>query len=180
MPSRYLSVDVGTSTFLSGSEFVDALDALGTADAVQWSTEEATSSPHIGVNLHVGDNWVIGTKYQSKRRSVLEIRRELPPFIDRVTSSTTWFSIVAERTIVSNERHSLFAAAGASRAISKGSAQINGAASSIRITEVDPLIRTGYSYKWKRWETQLTVTKRFADDDSDEIVGLSLRHRFTN
>lgn len=169
------SVDVGWSTFSDDSQFLDVVGTLGPPEVRQWSVSETLSTPHLGVNVHLGDNWVFGAKYQTAKQSTLEIRRNTTPLIDRINSTTGWSSVFVERQLVSNSRYAWHATAGATRAVTKLSARIDGVSRSNRMIEVDPMIGTGYTVKWKNWSMRLTAKRRFADDNATEYLALTFR-----
>ena len=170
-----LSADVGWSTFSDDSQFLDVVGMLGPPEVRQWYVREKLSTPHLGVNVHLGDNWVFGAKYQTAKQSTLEIRRNTTPLVDRITSTTEWSSVFVERQLMSNSRYAWHATAGATRAITKLSARIDGVSTSNRIIEVDPMIGTGFTVKWKNWSMRLTAKRRFADDDATEFLALTFR-----
>lgn len=169
------SVDVGWSTFSDDSQFLDVVGTLGPPEVRQWYVREKSGTPHLGVNVHLGENWVIGTKYQTRKQSTLEIRRNTTPLIDRINSTTGWSSVFVERQLISNSRYAWHASAGATRAVTKLSARMDGVSSSSRIIEVDPIIGTGYTVQWKNWSMRLTAMRRFADDNATEFLALTFR-----
>ena len=169
------SVDVGWSTFSDDSQFLDVVGTLGPPEVRQWSVSETVSTPHLGVNVHLGENWVIGTNYQTRKQSTLEIRRNTTPLVDRINSTTGWSSVFVERQLISNTRYAWHATAGATRAVTKLSARMDGVSSSSRIIDVDPIIGTGYTVKWKNWSMRLTAMRRFADDNATEFLALTFR-----
>lgn len=170
-----LSVDVGWSTFSGDSQFLDVVATLEPPEVRQWSLRETLSTPHLGVNVHLGESWAVGAKYQTRKQGTLEIRRNTSPLIDRINSTTGWLSIFVERELISNSRHAWFATAGATRAHTKLSARMDGVSTSKRIIEVDPMIGTGYTVKWENWSMRLAASRRFADDDATEFLALTFR-----
>ena len=170
-----LSVDVGMSTFLDDWQFVDLVGTLESPEVSGWFYSETVSTPHLGVNVHLGENWVFGANYQAKKKSSIDIHRNTTPRIDTLNSNTTWLSVFAERQLISNSRHAWHATGGISRAITKFSGRLSGANASTRNIEVDPIIGTGYTVKWANWSMRLTATRRFADDDATEFLALTFR-----
>ena len=170
-----LSVDLGWSIFLDDFQLLDAVETLEPAETRQWSLSETVGSPQLGLNVHLAENWVFGANYQYKKRGSLTIRRTASSLFDRISSTTSWSAVYVERQLMSNSRYAWHASAGATRAVTKVSARIDGVSRSNRMIEVDPMIGTGYSVKWKNWSMRLTAKRRFADDNATEYLALTFR-----
>ena len=175
-----VSLDVGWTGFTSEESVNDLLDTLGRAGLSNWRTQENTFAPHVGVNLHLGSNWVVGVGYQAERKKVLEIFRDNTPHIDSITGSAVWFSAHVERKFTITQRLSSFVSVGATQSVVKGWARVSGVTASTRIDEVDPMFRVGIAAHNKNLQTRTSVTKRVADDDEDLVYALSFRLSLAN
>ncbi len=171
-----MSLDVGYSGFLNNLETSDVLSALG-QEIDTYETEETVVAPHIGVNIHFTDNWLLGIGYQSKRREVLEVYRTSTNLIDSISATTFWSSVHAERKFTLSDRISVLATVGAVRSISKGSTRIQGQSDSFKAVEVDPIAGIGLSSKLGTIGWKISYLRRFSSDDINDLISVSLRFK---
>ena len=169
-----MSIDVGVTSFLNNLETNEALSAIG-SDIANYETKETAMAPHIGVNFHFTNKWLLGAMYQSKRREVLDVYRTSSNLIDRVTATTFWCSVYSERKFALSDRLSMFATLGASRSISKGSTRIQGQLGSFRAIEIDPIAGIGFSSKFGNVGWKISYKRRFASDDITDLISVSIR-----
>lgn len=169
-----ISIDVGVTGFLNNLETNDVLSALG-QDIAKYETKETIGAPHVGVNFHFTNKWLLGIDYQFTRREALDVYRTGTPLIDRISAKTFWCSVHAEREFKLSDRRSIFATLGAARSISKGSTKIQGQLASFRAVEIDPIAGIGFSSKFGSASWKVSYLRRFASDDITDLIAVSLR-----
>ena len=177
--SFHLSANLGISHFLSDVNGTRIISDSARADSTirRMTTKESVQAPQVNINLHFSD-WVVSAGYQGKRRYSMEMTYSDSPLIDRISATTKWASVTVERQFPLSTSWSFAASLGASRGVVESSGRLNGRTSSVRLVEWNPILGLGLSKKFQRVEGTAWYLRRFADDDADSMLTVSIRIPF--
>lgn len=172
------SFDVGLTNFLLETTTNDVLIPLGYTDQEYSNTTQTIVSPHISANIH-HKKWAFGVGWQRERLHEIDVKPPNTPYIDRISTSTSWWSAYAERHILARENLNPYLAVGITHAKSHGFVRNTGQIRRATLEETDPFIRAGLSYQFKKAALRMDATRRFTDDeDSTNLIRLTVRYSF--
>ena len=171
------SFDIGVTNFLSDTSVSEVLDPMGYTDISSWKTSETVTAPYIGVNFH-REKWAVGVGVQHKRSHDIEVHRTITPYIDRIGSSDSWWSVYTERHFRLNESTYPFLVGGITHATIQGFLRRSGEVSRVKIEETEPFVRVGISRQFKKVQTRIDLTRRFTDTDTTHLIRVTLRSPF--
>lgn len=171
------SIDIANTNSLNTDDRT-VVQSLGSENAKQERSVNTVSAPYLGLNLHLNEQWSIGTGYQARHKDTFEITRSTTRTTDRATSSIEWVEMFAERNQKIRGTWSLFTTAGVTRSTVKGSKQVSGEAVSLKSTEIDPIFGVGISSEHGKFEARGSFKRRVASDKYKNLFSVTFRLKF--
>jgi hypothetical protein len=172
------SFDVGLTNFLLETTTNDVLTPLGYTNLEYSTTNQTLISPHIGANIHY-KYWVFGAGWQRERLHEIDVKPMNTPYIDRLSTTISWWSAYAERHVKARENFYPYLAVGVTHSTIRGFARNLGNIGRVKVKETDPFVRAGLSYQFKKATIRWDATRRFTDDeDSTNLIRFTVRYPF--